>query len=217
MIAFIDCYIESPANHCVNSFVEKTKIPCTYHMASKFGINSLNDLTNPTAYVILGSASHATDYPEWQAQLLDFIHQKLQNNIPVLGICYGHQAVAHYFGCELGHIFTAKTVLKESRKIQLSKSLWKLPDEMHLAFSHSQIITKLTNDFEEIASSNLPNEIIRHKTLPFYGIQAHPEASIHFLKNETELSFGDYQSVLSTGHDFLEQFYHHSQLIMANN
>ncbi len=215
MLAFIDCYLESPANHCVNRFIEQTKIPATYHIPSKFGQTSLENLNEATAYIILGSATHVTDRPDWQSPLADFIDQKLQEGFPVLGICYGHQLMAHYYGCELDFIFEDKKVLKEARKINIKTPFWNYSTgTIELPYAHGQIISKLSDQFEELAYSQYPNEIIRHRTLPFYGIQAHPEASLNFLKTQTHIEEQNINTVLTYGLEFLKSFYKYSQTIL---
>ena len=61
-----------------------------------------------------------------------------------------------------------------------------LPGEiLEFVVSHSYRVTNLPENLAEIGrSSNFPNDIVKHKTLPFVGIQPHPEASNHFIKTE---------------------------------
>lgn len=208
MIAFIDCYINDPVNNCVNQFVEGTSIPATYHIASKFGTESLKSIKDPKCFVILGSAAHVTENNAWQSELLDFIIPKLESGIPVLGICYGHQLIAHYYGCDVGYIDEKETNYTELREVRLNKQLADLrPQTLHLSYAHSQIVKTLSDQFEELGASSLfNNEIIKHKTLPFVGTQAHPEASLDFLKNK--VNAGDLlDKSLSDGQKFIKSFY----------
>jgi GMP synthase-like glutamine amidotransferase len=209
MISFIDCYIQSPVNHCVNQFIQRSNIPCTYHAPSQFGTNSLKSEKTPNAYVILGSAAHVTEMKSWQANLIEFIIPKLESGIPVLGICYGHQLIAHHYGSNVAYTDIEKTHYKEARKISISKDFWnyKSNHTFSLAYAHSQIVTKLSDQFEQLADSHrFQNEIIKHKSLPFYGLQAHPEASRDFLINDANIKINQ-DKILNNGHEFIMNFY----------
>ena len=209
MIAFIDCYIDTPVFNCVNQFVEQTNIPSTYHVPSKFGTDSLNAIKDPKCFVVLGSAAHVTENPVWQSELLNFIIPKLESGVPVLGICYGHQLLAQHYGCRVDYINFAKENFKELRAVQLNKAIGNLiPQTLHMAYAHSQVVKEISNQIEAIGHSNFSEfEIIKHKTLPFLGTQAHPEASRAYLKNE--LMVGEHlNKVINDGQSFISEFYY---------
>ena len=212
MIAFIDCYINSPVYNCVNQFVDVTGIPASYHIPSKFGVDSLKEISNPDCYIILGSAAHVGENSPWQKELLNFIIPKLESGIPVLGICYGHQLIADYFGSEIGYINSNQDHFDEIRTVSITDKdfLSKLAlkkNDFNFAFAHSQVIQKLDPCFKSVAKSRLSsNEIIQHKTLPFVGIQAHPEASKSYLQNDLKVG-ESLPTILEDGQSFIRQFY----------
>ena len=208
-ISFIDCYSETPVITCFNDFITRTKCISTYHMASQFGLKSLEVEPTPKAYVILGSASHVNQRLPWHKDLAIFIDQKLKLGIPVLGICFGHQLMADFYGCNVGYIDEKETSYKEAREIYLTDECYgiKKDSKLTLAYCHSQIVIELSKDFKELAYSNLfNNEIIKHNTLPFIGTQAHPEASMNFLNNETNASDELKKIAKSDGDKYLDHF-----------
>ncbi|TCK04497.1 anthranilate synthase component II [Phorcysia thermohydrogeniphila] len=100
--------------------------------------------------------------------------------IPILGICLGHQSIGFAFG---GRIVRAKKLMhgKASNIIHNGKDLF---EGMKNPFSairyHSLVIDRetLPDVLEVTAESEDDREImgIRHKTLPIYGVQFHPES-----------------------------------------
>ncbi len=106
---------------------------------------------------------------------IEYFHQK----IPILGICLGHQSIAQYFGSTISH---ATTILhgKTSRVHHDDDLIFNgIPSTFNATRYHSLAIQKesLTHDLVAIAKTD-DDEImaIKHKSLPIYGIQFHPEA-----------------------------------------
>ncbi len=193
--------------------MESTKIPATYHMPSQFGIESLKSVGKPTAYIILGSAAHVTEKPDWQKPLLDFIIPQLKSGIPVLGICYGHQLMAHFFKSTIAFTDSVGTHFKEARQIHLKEELWG-HNKFKLGYAHAQYVQKLGDELMELGRSDrFPNEIIKHKSLPFYGTQAHPEASKEFLIKDANMAEKEVSVTLTEGLSFLKGFYHFAKSI----
>ncbi len=101
-----------------------------------------------------------------------------QLGIPVLGICYGMQITCYTLG---GHILPA-----ESREFGRSacqhvagNPLFDgLPATFVAWMSHGDQVDSVSGEFETIASTDTcPNAAIRHKQLPIFGLQFHPEVT----------------------------------------
>ena len=99
--------------------------------------------------------------------------------VPILGVCYGAQLLAHKEGGELSksshreygranltHIDTHYDLLKE---LTLGSQVW---------MSHGDTITKLPDQFELIAhTESIPVAAFKIQDKPIYGIQFHPEVT----------------------------------------
>jgi anthranilate synthase component 2 len=110
--------------------------------------------------------------------------QKLGGQVPILGVCLGHQGIGQAFG---GRIVHAGQVMhgKVSRIRHTGKGVFrKLPDGFEATRYHSLVIDKgsLPECLEVTAwtedSAGKIEEImgVRHKTLPIEGVQFHPES-----------------------------------------
>jgi len=116
--------------------------------------------------------------------------------VPILGVCLGHQAIGVAFG---GKITRARRIMhgKVSEIHHDGRYIFKnLPNPFIATRYHSLVIDKesLPRVLEVVAWAE-DEEImgIRHKKLPVYGVQFHPESILttagkDLLKNFLELS-----------------------------
>jgi anthranilate synthase/aminodeoxychorismate synthase-like glutamine amidotransferase len=107
-------------------------------------------------------------------------HQEL--HCPILGICLGHQGLAHYFG---GSVIPAPAVVhgktSQVRILKESPLLAGLPNPFTVMRYHSWVVDQgsLPGEFEVIAKTIEPEPLImgiQHRTQPLYGVQFHPES-----------------------------------------
>ena len=102
-------------------------------------------------------------------------------NVPVLGICYGMQALAHHFG---GKVATSEArefghaSVNFEKHNQLTQGLINEQESIDVWMSHSDKVTQLPPEFEKLASTaNAENVVIGHHDKPIYGLQFHPEVT----------------------------------------
>ncbi len=100
--------------------------------------------------------------------------------IPTLGVCLGHQCMGHVFG---GEVVRAERLMhgKTSEIYHNGRDLFVgMPNPFTATRYHSLLIKRDTiPDTLEITAETKPEgEImgIRHKTLPIWGVQFHPES-----------------------------------------
>ena len=110
--------------------------------------------------------------------------ERFAGEIPLLGICLGHQAIGQAFG---GEVRRARTVMhgKTSPIHHEGKGIFQgLPQPMTATRYHSLIVgwDTLPDCLEVTAWTETPegqrDEImgLRHRTLPVEGVQFHPES-----------------------------------------
>lgn len=136
---------------------------------------SLEEIKSFSPKGIILSGGPASVYDS-RAPSVDF---KLFNlNLPILGICYGAQLIAHLFKGKVERSSKREfglTYLKILENNLLFKDLEK-GKEYKVWMSHSDRVEILPSEFYVIGSSeNTPFSAFAHKDKPIYGVQFHPE------------------------------------------
>jgi GMP synthase (glutamine-hydrolysing) len=100
-------------------------------------------------------------------------------NVPVLGICYGEQTMAHQLGgqVEAGHHREfGRAELDIKANSSLFDGVWQPGDRKQVWMSHGDRVTRLPPGFAVIATSeNAPFAAIADERRNYYGVQFHPE------------------------------------------
>jgi anthranilate synthase component 2 len=118
--------------------------------------------------------------------------------IPILGVCLGHQAIGAAFG---GDIVRARQIMhgKTSEISHTGSDVFtNLPSPFTVIRYHSLAIDRGTlPDCLQVTAETADGEImgVRHKTLPIYGVQFHPESILSehghaLLKNFLDMNHG---------------------------
>ena len=101
-------------------------------------------------------------------------------NIPILGICYGHQLICKLLGGKISKSEKrefGKTIIRKNIKNQspLLKDLFNKKIE-EVWMSHGDAVTELPEGFVELASSDTSSfSIIGNPARKIFGVQFHPE------------------------------------------
>jgi len=116
----------------------------------------------------------------YESKKVKFNKQLINSNIPVLGICFGHQIISKVMGGKVkrskSREFGLAKVIKLKNSI-LTKNFFK-KKETNVWMSHADEVTKLAKDFKVIAkSTNSKLCIVENKKRKLYGIQFHPEVT----------------------------------------
>ena len=112
-IAVIDPAAGTPELDAFNALAQRSSalpVAFTYHLPALFGMGSLAQLearAQLAGVVVFGSAASVHDGAPWQRELNAWLLPRLQSDAgtPVLGLCYGHQLIAHLLGGEVGRVW----------------------------------------------------------------------------------------------------------------
>jgi anthranilate synthase component 2 len=132
--------------------------------------------TMAPSHIIL---SPGPGYPK-DAGICEEVVTSLCGEIPILGICLGHQAICEAFGGEIVHAARLMHGKKSILSIQNDHPLFKgLPSKIDAARYHSLIARRdsLPNSLSIIAEDESGEVMaVSHHTYPVFGLQFHPES-----------------------------------------
>lgn len=128
---------------------------------------------------VTGSHSMVTDDLPWSVKLEEWLRTLLDAEVPVFGICYGHQLLARAAGGEVGYHPRGKEV--GTVEIRLLEScagdlLFKhLPPAFAVHATHAQSVLKLPEQAVLLAQNSYePHHAFRIGPVA-WGVQFHPE------------------------------------------
>lgn len=126
---------------------------------------------NPKGIIFTGGPSSVY---EPNAPMID--KMLFETGIPILGICYGNQLIAHLLGGKV-----AKALFREYGKTHIKYDTSSLlfsgiPEHSVCWMSHTDFVEKLPEGFKVLASTeNCPIAAFGDDTRKIYGVQFHPE------------------------------------------
>lgn len=143
-------------------------------------ISAVKDtLPNPTdfdGYLITGGKYAVYEQHDWQDKLLDFIRTLHAQKIPLVGICYGHQAIAQALGGNVELSPKGYGVgLKPTQVVQKPHWMQHAPDTVTLYSMHKRQVTTIPQQATPFLTSDFcPNAgfTIGDHT---FTVQQHPD------------------------------------------
>jgi GMP synthase (glutamine-hydrolysing) len=124
---------------------------------------------SPRGFILSGGP--ASVYEAGAPQIPRYV---LEAGVPVLGICYGMQAMTHMLG---GRVGASAAREYGPAEIEVDRPDPLLPEGRHRVWmSHGDRIETLPTGFEPLArSGNSPYAAMVHRSRKLYGVQFHPE------------------------------------------
>jgi GMP synthase (glutamine-hydrolysing) len=133
------------------------------------------DLRGPALKGIILSGGPASVYDQGAPTIDPAI---LDLGVPVLGICYGMQLIAHLTGSKVEPGAEREFGRQELDLVRESALFAKTPGRQVVWMSHGDRVEGSMRDFEVVAkTSTCPTAAVKHRSRPIWGIQFHPEVT----------------------------------------
>ena len=139
-------------------------------------------------YLISGSRYSVYENKQWIKDLIQFVSQCWDLDIKVVGICFGHQLIAHALGGKtekagVGWGFGIHTARITEKQPWMTGYRQLNGDSYNLIVIHQDQVVTLPKHFKTIASHDFcPNSMIVADD-KMLGIQGHPELSKAYCEN----------------------------------
>ena len=117
----------------------------------------------------------------YQIDKYSFDKKILQLNIPILGICFGHQILSKLNGGKVKQSkhreFGLANIYKKNNSL-LTSNFFRKSNTKKVWMSHADQVSKIPRNFRAVASStNSKFAIVEDRIKKFYGVQFHPEVT----------------------------------------
>ena len=138
----------------------------------------------PDGLVVMGSAASVYEKLDWMRELSAWLEPILGGSvrIPTLGICFGHQLIAHAAGAEVGFVTPdrRKLVGVELSQIEPHRLLSKT-HVLQVVVSHREEVKSCPERYHVVAHRGpIAIDGLEHASLPIWSYQFHPEARDEF-------------------------------------
>ena len=98
--------------------------------------------------------------------------------VPVLGICYGMQWACEALGGRVENTPAREYGRAQCRVVAENELLAGLSGQIQVWMSHGDQVAQVSDDFLPLAATRTcPFAAVRHRELPIYGLQFHPEVT----------------------------------------
>ncbi len=147
-------------------------------------------LDSISSVIITGSKAMVTDTLAWTKYVSKWLLDLDKKDIPILGICYGHQLLAHALGGVVGYHPNGEeygdTTLQLTDESKDDKLFGGLPSDIRAYVAHAQTVKQIPPEAVVLAK----NSFEQHHALRFrdnvWGVQFHPEFTADLLKQYME-------------------------------
>ncbi|NID17295.1 glutamine amidotransferase [Luteibacter yeojuensis] len=136
--------------------------------------------------VITGSASMVTEKLPWSERTAGWIRNAMDIDLPMLGVCYGHQLMSHALGGRVDYLHGGREMgtLRIDTHADAAKDALgvALPASFHAHTTHEQSVLELPRGAVSLARSDRdPHHLVRYGRHAV-STQFHPEFSAEVMR-----------------------------------
>lgn len=166
---------------------EKMKLSKSeYHVHAAGNYENLPPELNYSGIIITGSPLMVTDLELSTSKVSDWLLDKQENGMPILGICFGHQLLNVINGGSVNYIesgiligLTTTHLTSTGKKDELLRGL---PATFEVFKTHRQCVYELADSAKILSTNNLGIIDAIKFSSKTWGVQFHPEFSPNVMK-----------------------------------
>ncbi|MDB4985895.1 MAG: glutamine amidotransferase [Myxococcaceae bacterium] len=152
--------------------------------------------------VVTGSWSMVTDREPWSEASADYLRECVTRSLPVLGVCYGHQLLAHAVGGLVGYNPTGRhagsTLVELTPAARTDRLFAGFPEQLLVQVSHSQAVLDLPAEAVLLGHCERdPHHAFRLGECA-WGVQFHPEFDADIARTYIQMR---YETIAAEGID----------------
>ncbi|WEN15413.1 glutamine amidotransferase [Rhodanobacter sp. AS-Z3] len=147
--------------------------------------------------IITGSAAMVTERADWSERTAGWIRSAMDISLPLFGVCYGHQLMAHALGGTVGYLPGGREIGTQAieltaagRQDALARGL---PPSFRAHTTHEQSVLEAPNDADVLAcSARDPHQWLRYGSHAL-SVQFHPEFNAEVMRAYIRRKHADMQ------------------------
>lgn len=147
--------------------------------------------------IVTGSSAMVTDRHAWSERTAEWLREALDTRLPLLGICYGHQLLAHALGGEVGYNPSGREMGTVPVRLHPDAAedilFGPMPAQFPAQTSHLQTVLRPPRESAVLARSDLDAcQSFRWRDHA-WGVQFHPEFSTGHMRGYVHARRNDLQ------------------------